>query len=777
MGILLAVCLLTFGNALTGDFVFDDVYLLQHVDAVAGTGGWSSLFRHDFLELQTGARSGYYRPLTSLSVLVGRRLYGEDPLGYHVTNLLLHFMVSGVLLALARSAGLRRPVAWGAAALFAVHPAHVEAVAWISGRADLLCTAFYTLGLWLFVLSHSRRSARLYLVALVLGSASLLSKEMALTLPICVALADALGISRGRTPRRVCTGGFWSDDWKGALVRVMPFVALVVVYLVVRSEVVGSGGVGAERVHVPAMERLLTIPRAFLYYLRILAWPVALNAYPIMGTVTRPLHPGFIAGTLALLAAVIVAFRARRVQPELAFGIGILLVCLAPLSNAVEFNPSIDFRFRVAERYVYLPSLGFVLVCGALLWSASRRLATARASVLFGTVVAVLCVLGAARSAARNRAWQSNDALFEATLRDDPGNPRAHLMLGELRLQQGDLEAARDAFETALRLEPRSFVALFELGRLQEEQGSPRDAVRWYEHALAVQPRSRDAHLGLARCLRQLGDLEGAAKHYAVVVSTSAAEPEVLVNQGELLMASGQLEVARRNFERALLANPRLKEAHHNMAYYHLKNGQLDRAEASVRRALALDPRYKEAHVLLGSIAVRRQDFEGAAVHFARGAEIDSSFVLARVNLGAAYLNLDRFEEAVQEFEVALEYGPSALAYLNLGQAFVQLERPEDAEHAFREALKLEPENGLAHRELGLFLAGIPGHESEARGFLQFAQDADGADTEVQEALERLGNPAPPPSRCSNPLGPFLARAPGPPAGASWRAARARHRP
>ena len=740
LGLLLAACLFAYANAWRSGFVSDDQVLRAHLADVSATRGWASVFSHEFFATEGGGRSGFYRPLASLSLLVEQALYGAHPLGYHLTNFILHVLATWLVYALSLRTRLPVPAALGAAALFAVHPVHVEAVAWISGRPDLLCAASYLLSLWLFAVAHTRRSAWRFGLALAAGAAALLSKEMALTLPAAILLADLLGVTRALGPRAGAAGGFWADNGKGAFVRVMPFVALLAVYLLVRSQVPGLAVGRATVQAVPALERALTFERAVLYYLGLLLWPATLNAYPSLPPVASPLSGWFLGGALVLAGLVVVAWRARRVWPALAWGVGFLLIGMAPLTNAVAALSSESFRFPVAERYLYLPSAGFVVALAAILWEMTRRLG-ARHRATFVGAVALLGVLGAGRSLARNPVWRSDETLFEATLGTNPESAWAHVLIGALRFQQGRFAEARAAYDTALRLQPRSYAATLDMARLYDQEKQYDAAAEWYGRAMALEPRSRDAHLGLAAALRRLGRLEDAERHYALVVASNARDSEALVNQGELFMALGWMDAARRNFERAIQVNPRRKEAHYNLALYHLQHGEPEEAEGAAGRALALDGRYMDAYLLLGSLQVNRGDYAGAARRFEEAVAIDSSHAQARVNLGAAYLDMGDYARAIVTLQAALRHGASSQAYLNLGLAEERSGDTAAAGRSFREALRLDPGSARGRRELGLLLADEPGRGAEARELLTAPTGAGGAgggDPDVEAALERL---------------------------------------
>jgi tetratricopeptide (TPR) repeat protein len=738
VALLVAACVLTYIGSLRGDFVSDDVLLRNRLREVVAEGGWSRVLRTDLVAIEAGARTGFYRPLATLSLLIDGAISGDSPAGYHVTNIVLHIAATLLVLLLALQLGLALQAATAAALLFAVHPVHVEAVAWISGRFDLLCTAFYLLALWLYARAVGRRSGAVFAAAVAAGAAAMLAKEMAVTLPAVVFLLDAVGLARGDPTPSTTAVGFWRPGWRGALVRSIPFAAVVAGYFLLRSasretEILMQPGDA-----LPRLELVSTAGRAVLYYFGLLLFPIELRAFATIPPVTQPLNAYFLAGVAALAAAAALAWRWRRTRPVAAFGILFVLVSLVPVSNIIGFYPLAKARFPVAERYLYLPSAGFVLAIAVLLWGWARRRASGER--VFVGAVTVLALAGAVRSVARVPVWRTQDTLFETTARQSPRDPWAHYMLGSVRHGTGRLAAARSEFETALQLDPRFFAATLEMAGLCMSQRQYADAERWYRRAVHLEPRSEDARMGLARTLHLMGRLPEASVQYDSMAVLGARDSRFLTNRGELRLATGDLDAAKRDFDAAIAANPRRKEAHHNLGVVHHRRGRYDDAQACAQRALAIDPNYGYAYMLLGSVAVAREDFATAARELESAVQADSTLVQARVNLGAAYLNLGDYAGAIAVLQDAVRRAPSGPAWTNLAEAQSRSGAVDAGIASFREALRLDPNLVAAQRGLGLLLAGRPADAAEARRLLQWVGASRPDDSEVKTALDRLSS-------------------------------------
>ena len=731
-------CLLAYANSWRGGFVSDDVVLRQRVQDVSRSGHWFEFFRHDLFGFENGARTGFYRPLASLSIRADQVLFGPSPVGSHATNLVLHILATWLVFGLGLRFGMPGPAAFAAGLLFAVHPVHSEAVAWISGRFDVLCGALYLLALWLLTGAVQRRSWTLYGLALASGGAALLSKEMAATLPGAVFLCGAFGLTRAGKPASEPRGAFWAETAGGGLRRTLPFVALVGVYVALRLSrpelsLAHTGELGA-----PFAERMLTAARALFYYAGLLVWPGTPNAVPAVPSITSLFSPWVWGAALLVAGGLWLAVRMHRSQPEVAFGITFLLMSLAPFSNIIALYPALGSRFPVGERYLYLPSFGFVLAVAALLWHAARRVGSPARNV-FVVVLLGLASVGAVRTHSRNAAWMSDEALYSGTVQADPKNPWAHIMLGVLRRTEGRMDDARRSFGAALGLDPRAYAALFELANIEFAERRFDAAVDLYRRALAVLPRSRDARLGLGNALLEQGHAPEASREYAALLERNPSDAEVLVNQGRAMELQGQKDLPHQYYERAVQADPSRKQALYNLAHDALQRNDLDGAERSVRRYLDLEPKSRDGFMLLGNVQVRRGDFKNAADAFANAVAADSTYGAALANLGATYLNLGDYGRATGFLRRALRQGPTAIAYENLAEAQMRAGDLDAAETSFRAALQLDATLSVAARSLGLMLARRPGREADARRLLAGLPATSGApDAEVQSALARL---------------------------------------
>lgn len=430
--------------------------------------------------------NGHYHPLTWLSYGLDFALWGLRPAGYHLTNVLLHALNAALLFAIARRLFLpHRDAALGAAAaalLFALHPLRAESVAWVSERRDVLSGAFY-LGTVLLYLQGRLRAA------LLCFSASLLSKAMGVTLPLALLILDfhPLGRLRAKAERRK------------ALLEKLPFLALAA--LATALGFIAEIPVGAARslAETPLLERIAVASYGTVFYILKTAAPTGLShLYPRPASASLAQWPycGALAASLGLLALGLWALRRR---PALAASLLFYAASLGPVVGLVQFGPHL-----VADRFSYIPCLGFALLAGGALRGRGRPLRAAAA--------ALAVALGAA-SYRQSGFWRDSRALWERAAAADPGNWVAWNYLGLLALERGSPAEAAGHFEVALAIKPDYGAAHNNLGNALFALGRVERSLKRYREAARLSPGHEAVHYNIAKALLKLGRRRDAALH------------------------------------------------------------------------------------------------------------------------------------------------------------------------------------------------------------------------------------------------------------------------
>ena len=600
LGLMVAV---SYYPAVLGSFVWDDRAFTEAAPVREPSGLWQIWFSPSEIQGE-----GHYWPLTYTTFWLDHRLWGFAPAGFHVVNVLLH--VANVVLLWRLLLRLAVPGAWMIAALFAVHPVHVEAVAWVIGRKDLLATLLYLSAAraWLRFLEepHPSRQYTCYGLSLALFAAGLLCKSIGITLPV------ALLICRWWRQCRVS----WID-----LRRVAPFFA------------VGLGFAAADLsyyrediatwiAHYSPVERVLLATHALWFYLGKLLWPTGLAViYPHWEVnVADPLAWGYVAAAVAVVAAL--WFLRHRIGRGPLAGVLFFAVTLSPVLGFVNYG-YMQFSF-VADRYQYLAGIGpLAVIIGAAAWGLTKLSETAGKGALC-LALAVLALLGTLtwRQAS---IYRDEITFFNHVISHNPTARNAHLNLGKALFESGRREEGLAAIRTELKLRPDFFKAHYSAGLMFMHLGRLDESEKHLRRALELNPNNRDVQYSAGLTLSML-ERPGEAEHH---------------------------------YRRALQIDPHHFLAHAGLGGALLHLGRLDESERHLRRALELNPRYPAAILNLAALQLRQKGYEEALALYRSAVEIASDNAEAWSGMGAALYFLGRADEALQSLDRALALDPT----------------------------------------------------------------------------------------------------------------------
>jgi tetratricopeptide (TPR) repeat protein len=548
---------------------------------------------------------GNWHPLTWLSLQLDATLFGgRNAGGFHLTNVLLHAASAALLfLVLARMTGaVWRPAL--VAALFALHPLHVESVAWVAERKDVLSTLFWVLTLAAY-LAYVRRPGvgRYLLVALALGL-GLLAKPMLVTLPFVLLLLDYWPLRRW--PPAV--------PFHRLLLEKVPLLALVLASCVLTAVAQSRFQAVRSFASYPLDVRVANALLAYVSYLGKALWPAHLAVYyPHPGAAVPVVQVVGAGLLLAALTALALALGRRR--PYLAVGWLWYLGTLVPVIGLVQVGDQ-----ALADRYTYVPLIGLFLM---LTWGAADLVEVLNLSGLWAAgAAAVVLAACVALTWTQLGYWKSDLDLWEHALAVTGPNLMAHCHLAECLHERGKIEAARKEYEravavapgraephnalgnelrdlgrseeaaaeyrTALRLDPGLVTAHYNLGLVLDDLGRQDEAVAEFRQALALDPGFLLAHCNLGLCYSRQGRLEAAVAEFEAAVALDSQLPQPHSTLGDLLRDLGRLEEAAAEYRTALRLDPRLVAAHDNLGFVLVELGRLEEARAEYRRALDL---------------------------------------------------------------------------------------------------------------------------------------------------------------------------------------------
>ena len=669
--VLAAITWSVFGQTLAHQFVtYDDPqYVYENAKVAAGLSleGISWAFTHTV--------AGNWHPLTTISHMFDCQLYGLKPAGHHFTNVLLH-TISVILLFLV----LRQMTGtlWRSAlvaALFAIHPLHVESVAWISERKDVLSGLFFMLTLGGYIRYVHKPSPTSYLLVLLLFALGLMSKPMLVTVPFVLLLLDYWPLARIRDiafaknrPRQAATAGHWSVV-SGLVTEKIPLFVLSAVFSVMTllAQVYSAGAIE----QLPFAWRLKNAAVSYVAYIWQMFWPARLAAFYPHPNDQLPFWQVLLA-ILFLIAVTLLAIRWRKERGYIFTGWFWYVGMLVPVIGLVQAGEQAR-----SDRYTYLPQIGLYML---VVWGIAdltipmmtrdfaevRRGDQGRGWKLFYAGVAVVLIIALSWCAfVQTSYWKNSEALWNHALAVTDDNDAAHNNLGYLFLQRGEFDNAISHFEAALQIRSRSAAAHYNFGEALIENN-------------------------LANALARKGLLNEAASHYEKAVKLRPAYGDPYLNLGTVLF----------------------------------QQGRIGDAIAQWRKATACQPNDAGFHTALANAFLKGELQKDAIAEYEHAARISTRDAVARNNL--AWILATSPDASIRDGDRAIELAKQAVRlsrgkdpnYLRtLAAAFAEDGRFDEAKGTARQALQTAEIRGNStltyalRDEIALYELGLPYHE------------------------------------------------------------------
>ena len=583
------VTILVFIPALQNGFVWDDFPNLIANPHYRGLG-WAQL-----RWIATAIHLGHYIPLTWLSFAVDYVLWGMNPVGYHLSNVVLHavgvalfyFVAARLLRKATALTGTALSLAAAAAALFfAIHPLRVESVAWVTERRDVLSGVFLFGTVLLYLRACEADGSirrRLLAASVVTYGLALAAKSILMTFPAVVVLLNVYPLRRlaGR-------GGWYGPAGRAVLAETTPFLLLSVLFALpayfAQAEATALGV-------YPWLTRIAVAVYALWFYLVKTILPVSLSPLYEVPIPLDPLEPRFVVAAAGVLAVSTVVFALRRRWPA---GLSLWTYYVIALSPTLGIAVRAGFQLA-ADRYSYVGCLGWALLVGTVVGVVARArerggIGPWPARLAAATAVAGFVGLGAL-TVRQIAVWRDGDRLWAHAVQVNPDCALCHTNLGLARLAQGARGSALQHLEAAVRLRPDRVLVRGDLGLALAQLGRLPEAVAQYEAVLTLRPGAVQVRQQLAQALSQMGRREEAVQQLRVAGLMAADDAGVQMSLGFVLMQFGQPAEAVTRFRRAIelggdVASARLGLA---QAYLALGRGALAREEYEALRAL--DPR------------------------------------------------------------------------------------------------------------------------------------------------------------------------------------------
>ena len=527
-----------------------------------------------------------------------------------------------------------------AALLFGVHPLHVESVAWVSERKDVLSTLFF-LGALLFYLRYQElRRSGFFALSFVAFVLSLLAKPMGVTLPLIMFLYDYLS-ARGWTTRTVQEK--------------VPFLMVSILFGVI-AVLNRQSPEGSYALYISSLgDNLLIASSGLIFYLGKILMPLQPSAfYPYPAEISLHL-PTFFLPLMLLLVLVSGIWITRRYTRKVIFGSLFFFLTLLPVMSIVPFHGA-----AAADRFMYIPSIGLFYLAGVAFqkiyvwrvrWEKAKKVSLA---VLLRVIVTTLGTLTWQRS----NVWQDSETLWLSVLKNYPEVPVAHNNLGNVYLKKGRLDAAISEYKMAISLNPSDAGLYNNLGAAYLKKGRLDAAIAEYQKAISLNPDYALAHNNLGNAYLGKGETDAAIAEYQKAISLNPADALAHYNLGVAYGGKGKLDAAIAEYRKTISLNPTNAPAHSNLGIIYARKGELDAAIAEYKKAISLNPADAVAHYNLGIIHEGTGKVNEAIVEYKKAVSLDPQKKLFHYKLASALYHDGQLKLAISVLEKVLSLFP-----------------------------------------------------------------------------------------------------------------------
>jgi tetratricopeptide (TPR) repeat protein len=629
-----------------------------------------------------------WHPLTWMSHAADYVVWGLNPFGHHLTSIILHglnaSLVFLVVLQLMLMANKIHPTTlsspWSAsssirplivamitAVLFGCHPLHVESVAWVSERKDVLCAFFFLLTviayLFFVAATGNQNRRRWYAASVILFVCALMSKPMAVTLPLTLLLLDVYPL------RRLTPDADTQTIKPRPLREKIPFLILSCVAGIITISAQHAGGAIQNLERLPLSMRLINALHSPWFYVQKMFWPARLVPfYPFPQQMHMYDLRYAVPGILVMLVTGWGLWRLKRGAGLLCAAWLFYLITLLPVLGILQVGMQ-----AAADRYSYLPSISIFLLAGAGFFELLARGYQSRSRMIIGGligagVIASLCYVTVQQIAI----WRNSEMLWSHVIRHFPGRVAiAHSNLGLAYDGNGMYDRAVAEYEKALAINPNLAEGHNNLGFAYYGKGMFDEAIAEFEKAVAINPDFAEAHNNLGFGYYQQAMYDKAIAQFDKAIAIIPDYAKARYNRGQAYQAKGMYEEAIAEYERAIAINPDFAEAYHNLGSTYRAQRMYDAAIVRYQKALSLNPELAAAYHNLGSVYYEKGMYDAAIAQYAKALALNPNIAETYNNLGLAYYKKGNHGLAKEHFEKALALGyrvdPTLLESMRLG--------------------------------------------------------------------------------------------------------------
>lgn len=672
--LILVIPLIAYSNSFKNGFVdYDDTFLVIENNKI------KDINLKNIYSIFSEPTSTDYLPLKELSFALDYHFWGLNPLGFHLTNIIL-FMINCLLVyLLILKISNNKNLSFLSSILFAIHPIHAEAVNWVASRKDVLSGVFFFLSILLYAISISNPSLtpfskgrkyqtaqsssvsfttkRLYyFFSIISFILALFSKPSVITLPLLLPIYEYCFIYEKQSTRI-----------KNTITRIIPFFIIAVISSLITFLVATEKEIVKTYWGDSFYFTFIAMLGVFFDYLKILLFPINLSIryefdFP-------PSYFKAIIGGIILIAFLFILFKYRKKNRILFFCISWFLITLIPVSNIIPI------AILKADRYLYLPSFSFILFLSIVVYNLLRKrindfngfklvevnfpdlkiISPSRyLTFVFLTIFFLYFVL----TLNRNVVWENSFSLWSDAVRKEPDSWYARHNLGAAYDSLSRFDEAITEYEASLRINPSHAETYNDLGMVYYNQGRVNEAIKEYKKALMIDTNLYEALVNLGSAYSTQGMLDEAIKEYKRALKINPEKGQAHNNLGAVYEKLGQFEEAIKEYQIALKLNPDLKAIYYNLGKAYYAIGQFNEAVNNYKYALRVNVNPLQVHFELGNVYFKLGNIEEAINEYKAVLKLQPDNEIAHFNLGIAYRDKGLTDDAIKELEIALKINP-----------------------------------------------------------------------------------------------------------------------
>ncbi|MCB9771758.1 MAG: tetratricopeptide repeat protein [Candidatus Omnitrophica bacterium] len=626
--IILAITFLSYLPTLRNNFIYfdDDSHLLENAAIRV-------LDAQHVQEIFTTTVSKVYVPLTFLSFAIEYHFFKYNPFIYHLNNLLLHLAVTALVFYFALQVNLPLRAAFVAALLFGIHPMHVESVAWVTERKDVLYAFFYMLALCFYWRYLSTRKMLAYALTIVFGLLSILAKPMALSLPLILFVCDWLKKRQ-------------FDKWM-IIDKIPHFLYIVSIAWITYSL---NARVPGENISSGAIIWIWTA----MFYISKFFFPSPLVPMYALPQPISLMNPHYLGAAALLIGIAIVAFVWRR-NRWLWFALGFYFLSMFFL---FRYDSVVD-KSIVADRFLYLPCLGICFLVGYcidyLLKKISKKEVFRKA--LTASLVLIALML-CSKTFAQTKIWNNSVTFWTHEIKYYPDNAMAYGNRGEAYKDARQYQLALNDFNKSIAVDPKYAESYNSRGQLYGMSGKTDAALNDFLKAIELKPNFDEAYNNLGIVFLMNNDLEKASESFNKALEIDPQNAEAHYNLGDFYLAKGEFDRAFEHFQKLIMINPQSAIGYNKRGSIYGIRKQYDLALADFQRSVALDPRNSEIYKNLGVVFEQKRMLNEALKNYNKALSIDPKYADAYYGRGNVLAITGRYQEAAKDFKMALTINP-----------------------------------------------------------------------------------------------------------------------